>query len=118
MFPARDLLTGLKPSIAELPAIDLRSSRQFEEEIGNASSENGLLLMVAEQIASRNDSPVFGPDLFTVNPDRQPLSETRMEEHTMMHAGKDRLAAIDLVVDRDPVPPCAAVTVSGDASVL
>src|SRR5262249_79606 len=43
MFPARDLLIELKPSIAELRAIDLRSSHQFEEEIGNASSANGLL---------------------------------------------------------------------------
>jgi hypothetical protein len=41
-----------------------------------------------------------------------------MEKHPMLHAGKDRLAAIDPVVDRDPVLPFAAVTMSGDASVL
>jgi hypothetical protein len=48
MFPERDLLTELKPSIAELRAIDLRSSHQFEEEIGNASSANGLLFHKTE----------------------------------------------------------------------
>jgi hypothetical protein len=48
MFPARDLLTELKPSIAELRAIYLRSSQQFEEEIGNASSANGLLFHKTE----------------------------------------------------------------------
>jgi hypothetical protein len=48
MFPARDLLTELKPSIAELRAIDLRSSHQFEEEIGNASSANRLLFHKTE----------------------------------------------------------------------
>jgi hypothetical protein len=32
MLPAQDLLTELKPSIAELCAIDLRSNHQFEEE--------------------------------------------------------------------------------------
>jgi len=41
-----------------------------------------------------------------------------MEEHTVLHAWKNRLAAIDPVVDRDPVLPFASITVSGDASVL
>jgi hypothetical protein len=41
-----------------------------------------------------------------------------MEEHPVLHTWKDSLAAIDPVVDRDPVLPFAAVTVSGDASVL
>jgi hypothetical protein len=41
-----------------------------------------------------------------------------MEEHTVLHAGKDGLAAIDPVMDRDPVLPFAAVAMSGDASVL
>ncbi len=75
-------------------------------------------LMIAEQIASRNDSPVFGADSFAMNPDRQPLSEVLMKEHTVLHAGKDRLAAIDPVVDSDPILPFAAIEVSGDTSVL
>jgi hypothetical protein len=53
-----------------------------------------------------------------MNPYRQPLSEIRMKEHTVLHAWKDRLAAIDLVVNRNPVLPFAAIAVSSDASVL
>jgi len=53
-----------------------------------------------------------------VNPDRQPLSEIRMKEHTVLHAGKDCLAAIDPVVNRNPVPPFAAEAMSSDVSVL
>jgi hypothetical protein len=41
-----------------------------------------------------------------------------MEEHTVLHTRKNRLAAVDPVVDCDPVLPLAAVAVSGDASVL
>jgi hypothetical protein len=41
-----------------------------------------------------------------------------MEEHPMLHAGEDHLAAIDPIVDRDPILPSAAVAMSGDASVL
>jgi hypothetical protein len=48
MFPARDLLTELKTSLAALPAIYLRSSHQFEEEIGNASSAKGPLFHKTE----------------------------------------------------------------------
>ena len=38
----------MKPSIAELRAIYLKSSHQFEEEIGNASSANGPLFHKTE----------------------------------------------------------------------
>ncbi len=75
-------------------------------------------LMVVEQITSRNDSPVFSPDRFAMNFDRQPLSEIRMEEHKVLPAREDRLATIDPVVDSDPVLPFAAVAMGSDASVL
>jgi len=74
--------------------------------------------MIAEQIASRNDSPVPGFDSFAVNPDCQALSEVRMMEHTVLHAGKDSLAAINPVVDSDPILPLAAIAVSSDTSVV
>jgi hypothetical protein len=47
--------------VAELRAIDLRSSHQFEEEIGAASSENGLFIakmefsVLTRTIGSSND---------------------------------------------------------------
>jgi hypothetical protein len=41
-----------------------------------------------------------------------------MDEHPVLHAWKDHLAAIDPIVDRYPVLPFASVAVSADASVL
>jgi hypothetical protein len=41
-----------------------------------------------------------------------------MDEHPVLHAWKDHLAAIDPIVDRYPVLPFAALSMSGDACVL
>jgi hypothetical protein len=57
---------------AARPVIRIDFTQPFRQ---SDDSTQVFHLMIAEQIASRNDYAVFSADHFPVNPDRQPLSE-------------------------------------------
>src|SRR5262245_43019680 len=63
---------------AARPVIRIDLTQPFGQ---SNDSPQVFYLMIAEQIASWNDSPVPRSDHFAVNPDRQPLSEIRMDKH-------------------------------------
>jgi hypothetical protein len=69
--------------VVDLCAVDLRSSHQFEDEIGAASSENGLF------IAKMKFSVQTGNDRRT---EAQKTNPRNMDASLNWHRGRDRIS--------------------------